>query len=121
MRMAIIPAALLLLIATNAQAGDPNRGKVTFGQCSGCHKVVANTSDSMGPNLFGIVGRRVGSKASYDYSDAMKAAGFSWTHDKLKAFIMDPDSVVPRSNMMFMGIKNPTQAEDVVAYLETLK
>jgi len=118
---AILIAAALVLIAANAEAGDANRGKVTFGQCSGCHTVVANTRDSMGPNLFGIVGHKVGARPGYGYSDEMKNAGFTWTHEKLKAFVMDPESVVPHSNMMFTGIKNPTQAEDVVAYLETLK
>jgi cytochrome c len=117
----ILIAAALVFVAANAQAGDPNRGKVTFGQCSGCHTVVANTRDSMGPNLFGIVGRKVGSKPGYGYSDEMKNAGFTWTPEKLKTFVMNPEDVVPHSNMMFMGIKNPTQAEDVVAYLETLK
>ncbi len=120
MRIATLATALVL-VASTAQAGDAARGKVVFGQCSGCHTTVANTADSMGPNLFGVVGRKAGSKSGYPYSDAMKSAGFSWSHDKLKAYVMKPEAVVPGSNMFFTGITNPTQAEDVVAYLETLK
>jgi cytochrome c len=117
---ALVIAAALLLAATAAQAGDAARGKIAFGrECAMCHRVIANTRDSVGPGLDGIAGRKAGSKPGFDYSDAMKNAGFTWSHDKLKAFVTNPDGVVPGSNMMFTG--DPTQAEDIAAYLETLK
>lgn len=114
--------ALFALSATAAQAGDANRGKITFmRQCSACHTVIANTRDSMGPNLFGVVGRQAGSKRGYTYSDAMKGSGIVWSETALKSYVMDPMGVVPQSNMMFTGTHNPAQADDVVAYLATLK
>ena len=121
-RLAITLLASLALSATAAQAGDANRGKIAFmRQCSGCHTVIANTRDSMGPNLFGVVGRQAGSKRGYTYSDAMKNSGITWDEATLKSYVMDPMTVVPQSNMMFAGIRNSAQADDVVAYLATLK
>lgn len=75
----------------------------------------------MGPNLFGVMGRRAGSKPRYAYSDAMKTSGVVWNEASLKSFVMDPNAVVPAANMMFAAIKSPAQADDVVAYLATLQ
>ncbi|HEX2593935.1 MAG TPA: c-type cytochrome [Rhizomicrobium sp.] len=118
----LLVVAALLCTSGTARAGDAARGKITFmQQCSACHTVIANTRDSMGPNLFGVVGRKAGSKPGFVYSDAMKSAGFVWNEAKLAAFVKAPADVVPNSNMFFMGISNPTQAGDVAAYLATLK
>jgi cytochrome c len=113
---------VLAIASTAASAGDAARGKVTFmRQCSACHSAIANTRDSVGPNLFGIMGRKAGGKPRYVYSDAMKGSGIVWNDASLKAFVMNPNAVVPASNMMFTGINSPTQADDVVAYLATLQ
>jgi cytochrome c len=105
-----------------ANAGDAAHGKITFlRQCAACHTVLANTRDSMGPNLFGIAGRKAGSKPRYAYSEAMKNSGIVWNDASLKSFVMNPNAVVPASNMMFAGITSSTQADDVVAYLATLQ
>src|SRR6185312_13276010 len=110
-------AAVLLTATTAYAAGDAARGKSAFlSQCSGCHTVVANTSDGMGPNLFGVVGRKAGARSSYNYSTAMKSSGITWTPDKLKTFIMHPNETVSGSNMMFMGVSVSGQADDIVAY-----
>lgn len=121
-RITVAIIATFALTATAANAGDANRGKIAFmRQCSGCHTVIANTRDSIGPNLFGVVRRQAGSKRGYTYSDAMKSSGIMWSEATLKSYVMDPMAVVPQSNMMFTGIRNPAQAEDVAAYLATLK
>lgn len=118
----LICAATLAMAATSANAADAARGKITFmSQCSGCHTAIANVRDSMGPNLFGVVGRKAGSKPGYTYSDAMKKSGLTWNAATLKTFVMNPTDTVEGSNMMFTGIHNPAQADDVVAYLATLK
>ncbi len=121
MHIALMTAAALALTVSAANAGDAARGKIVFGQCSACHTVIANTRDSMGPNLFGVVGRKAGSKMGYAYSDAMKNSGIVWTPANLKKFVTDPMDTVPNSNMYFTGIHNPVQADDLVAYLATLK
>lgn len=87
-RMTIAFIASLMLTATAAHAGDTNRGKIAFmRQCSACHVVIANTRDSIGPNLFGVVGRRAGSKPGYTYSDAMKSSGIVWSEVTLKSYV----------------------------------
>jgi cytochrome c len=51
----------------------------------------------------------------------MKGAGFSWTPQKLDAYIAHPAEVVPGNRMAFAGIPDAKQRADLVAYLRTLK
>ena len=119
---ALAIAAALVLAASAAQAADVARGKLTFSsQCSGCHTAGAGLRDSMGPNLFGVVGRKAGSKSGFDYSDAMKHSGIVWTDANIKKFVKDPNDMVPGTNMMFMGVSNSAEADNLIAYLDTLK
>jgi cytochrome c len=115
-------AAMIAASTAMAQAaGDPARGKIVFKQCSACHTAIPNVRDSMGPGLFGVVGRKAGTKPGYTYSDAMKKSGIVWSEASLKTFVMKPMETVPGSNMFFNGIGNSAQADDLVAYLASLK
>jgi cytochrome c len=120
--IAILLAAGALVASADAHAGDPGKGKAVFNQqCSICHTATRGGPTMIGPNLFGVVGRKAGSSPGYSYSPGVKAAGFAWTEDKLRAWVGGPSSVVPGNKMPFGGIKNPAQADDLVSYLATLK
>jgi len=115
-------AASALLAASVAVAGDPGHGKSVFNQqCSICHTATKGGPTLVGPNLYGVSGRQAGSLAGYSYSPAMKGAGFAWTDDKLHAWVQSPPAVVPGNKMPYGGLKNPTQVDDLVAYLSSLK
>ena len=75
----------------------------------------------MGPNLFGIVGRKAASEPNFYYSQALKGSGITWTPDKLDAWIKSPPALVPGNRMAFAGIADAGQRADIVAYLATLK
>ena len=121
-RLATLTAlAVLLGTSSTFAAGSSANGKSLFVRCAICHKVTSGGGNGIGPNLFGVVGRKAGSVAGFNYSSAMKAAGFTWTEEKLEAYIAKPQAVVPGNRMAFAGIPNPTQADDLVAYLDTLK
>ncbi len=119
---ALAATALLLLAGGSAQAaGDPANGKTLFARCAICHKVTKDGGNGLGPNLFGIGGRKAGTVAGFAYSTAMKNSAITWTEDKLEAYIADPKGTVPGNKMAFAGISNHAQADDVAAYLLTLK
>jgi cytochrome c len=111
----------LVIAAGAAQAGDAAKGKVTFQRCAICHRVDKDGGNGLGPNLFGIVGRKAGSVANFAYSVAMKNSGIVWSTDKLDPYIEHPSAVVPGNHMAFAGISDAGQRADVVAYLATLK
>jgi cytochrome c len=91
-----------------------------FAVCSACHESTADARPSLGPNLFGVGGRKAGSVADYDYSPAMKSSGVTWTADTLQAFIVDPNKVVPGNKMDYPGASEAT-AKAIADYLMTLK
>jgi cytochrome c len=121
MHKLVLTAAAVALLAAPAAAADANNGKVVFGRCAVCHNVQKGGPNGLGPNLFGVVGRKAASLASFSYSPALKNAHITWTPDKLKAWAMGPAKLVPGTKMAFGGITNASQADDVVAYLGTLK
>jgi cytochrome c2 len=102
-------------------AGNPASGAVVFDRCSICHSNAKGAANRLGPNLFGVVGRKAGTYPGYAYSAAMKASGISWTPDKLNAYLAAPQLVVPGNKMPFAGLSNAGQRADLVAYLATFK
>ena len=125
MKRTALAAAVLaagLLQTVPAMAGDASVGKAVFAaQCAVCHTVTKGGPTMVGPNLFGIVGRKSGSVANFAYSKSMKALGVTWTEDKLKAYLPAPANMVPGTKMAFAGVKNPAQLDNLVAYLASLK
>lgn len=106
--------------AGESKAGDPIAGKVIFNRCVECHQVGPSARGGFGPQLNGIVGRPAGSTTDYRYSDAMKNAGFVWTEDRLRAYLRDPDALVPGNKMRFFGIRSEREMNDLLAYLRSL-
>ena len=113
--------AAIALLATSAHAGDAANGRTVFARCAICHTVQKGGANGLGPNLFGVVGRKSAKAPGFMYSGAMKNSGITWTNDKLKAWIAAPARLVPGTKMAFGGISNPKQVDDVVTYLATLK
>jgi cytochrome c len=121
MRLFMICAVSFALLATSADAGDASSGKTVFSRCAICHTVQQGGANGLGPNLFGVVGRKAASLSTFAYSAALKNSRITWTPDKLKNWVTSPARMVPGTKMAFAGISNPKQADDVVAYLATLK
>jgi cytochrome c len=121
-RLMLVALAAGAVFAGPAWAADPGHGKTVFNQqCGICHTATKGGPAVLGPNLYGVVGRRAGSVPGYSYSSAMKAAGFSWTDDKLTAYLPAPRALVPGTKMSYGGLHNPAQLADLVAFLDTLK
>src|SRR5215831_15203683 len=114
-------ALVALAMFAGAHAGDANKGKTDFGACQVCHTVTKGGPNGLGPNLFGVVGRKAASLQGFYYSATLKSSNITWTNDKLKPWIMGPYKLVPGNRMAFAGISDPHKADDVVAYLDTLK
>jgi cytochrome c len=121
MRLLALSAFSFALLATAANAGDAASGKTVFTRCAICHTVQKGGANGLGPNLFGVVGRKAAALPTFAYSAAIKNSGITWTPDKLKSWVTGPARMVPGTKMAFAGIANPKQADDVVAYLATLK
>jgi cytochrome c len=96
-------------------------GETVFNQCKACHTIDKGGRTGVGPNLHAIVGRAVGSSEGFAYSAAMKAKGGNWDEASLDAFIADPRTVVTGTKMSFVGVKDATQRQALIAYLSAQK
>jgi len=117
-RLVVIVLASLLSAKTNAE-GDPIRGAEIFrNNCSTCHSREPG-QNLTGPTLFAVVGRPAASIAGFSYSAAMKRSGIVWTTDRLIAYLRAPRKYVPGVKMLFPGLPDEHDREDVVAFLTT--
>jgi cytochrome c len=115
--------AFVLSVAVAARAladGDPEAGKKVFNKCAICHATEAGVN-RIGPSLFGVVGRPSASLPGFSYSPAMAAANKVWDEKELDTYLTDPKAEVPGTKMLFIGIKDPTDRQNLIAYLATLK
>ena len=113
--------AVIVGIATqaSAQSGDATRGQRVFNQqCRACHTLEKDGAQPAGPNLHGVIGRKAGTAAGYEFSDAMKKSGIVWDDATLADYNRDPKAKVPGTKMVFNGVKNAGQLADLVAYLK---
>ena len=106
--------------AGSAVAADVEAGKTAFKKCALCHTTEAG-KNKIGPSLFGIVGRKSATLENFNYSEAMKKFDHTWDEGTLDEYLADPRGTVPGTKMIFPGIKDKAERDDVIGYLETLK
>jgi cytochrome c len=100
-------------------AGDnPARGRILFLRCASCHDVGAAPSAKIGPNLRGIVGRKVASLPGYAYSAALRSQDFEWDAAHLDRWIRNPNEVAPGTMMAFAGIADESDRRAIIEFLQ---
>ena len=98
-------------------APDAVRGEQLYARCAACH---ALATDRVGPRHCGLLGRRAGSVAGFDYSPAMKKSGLVWNEKTLNRFLTKPLAVVPGSTMTYDGVPGAKDRGDLIAYLKAV-
>ncbi len=104
--------------AGTANAQDVAAGEKSFNKCRACHQVGEIAKNSVGPELNGLFGRKSGSVAAYNYSDANKNSGITWDDAVFADYIKDPKAKIPGTKMAFAGIKKEDEIKDLTAYLK---
>lgn len=104
------------------EIGDAARGADAYLQCSACHLVGpgAEDTETLGPHLNGVFGRRAGSIEGFAYSEGLErmgADGLFWTLETLDAYITNPRIFASDTRMNFPGIADAEERADILAYL----
>jgi cytochrome c len=99
---------------------DPARGQSSAQKCAACHTFDKGGRALVGPNLWGVVGRKKASVPGFNYSPALKAMQGNWTIQDLNVFIANPKGMVPGTAMTFDGVPRAVERADVLAYLNSL-
>lgn len=101
-----------------APAADLAAGESSFKKCFACHRIGEGAKNSVGPELNGLDGRKSGTAEGYNYSDANKNSGITWSEDVFREYIKDPRAKIPGTKMYFPGVKNDTEITNLWAYLK---
>ena len=105
--------------ASTALAQDAAAGKTSFNKCLPCHSIGPGAKNKVGPELNGLDGRKTGSVAGYNYSDANKNSGITWNKQEFLEYIKDPKKKIPGTKMTFAGISHEKEAESLWAYVSS--
>ena len=111
-----IATAVLAATSVARAEGDAARGEKRFEECVACHALARGT-ESVGPSLYGVFGRKAGEGGEFRYSPALKRSGITWDEHTIETFITDPQAVVPGNRMPFAGITDAAARADLIAYL----
>jgi cytochrome c len=111
--------ALVISMATTAQAA-PATPPVVFARCAVCHDATKGGPDKIGPNLYGVFGKK-GGEGKFHFSAPFKAAKLKLDEATLDKWIEAPMTMVPGTAMAFPGIKDPAKRREIVEYLKTLR
>lgn len=135
MKSHILTALAVVALASPAFAdGDAAKGEQTFRMCKACHSIVGPQNKEIvrggrvGPNLYGVIGRKAASEPGYDYGAGIKEAaakGLVWNEQNLAEYVQDPTKFLEKftgdnaahSKMTFKLRKG---GEDVAAYLASV-
>jgi cytochrome c len=116
--LAVLAFAGSSSVLRSQTAGKDGQDAQTLFQkrCSGCHALDA---DHEGPRLRGVVGRAAGTVKTFQYSDGLKNAKFTWDEATLDKWLTDTESVVPENDMSFQVPKQEERAA-IILYLKSL-
>lgn len=110
-------ALATLTLAGAARAQDAAAGEQVFKKCAICHAIGEGAKNKVGPELNGLDGRHSGTAPGYSYSEANKKSGIVWAKDTFEKYINDPRAMIPGTKMIFPGIKNPKEVDNLWAYV----
>jgi cytochrome c len=114
----VVAAALIAASTGSGLSQDVEKGQNVFKKCLPCHAIGPGATNKVGPELNGLDGRHSGSIANFSYSDGNKGSGIIWSEATFKDYIKDPKAKIAGTKMMFAGIKNEQEINDLWAYLK---
>jgi cytochrome c len=109
----------LIALPSVALAQDPAAGEKVFKKCAPCHAIGPGAKNKVGPELNGLFGRKAGSVEGFNYSDPMKNSGITWDEANFGEYIADPKKKIPGNKMVFPGVKDELERDDLAAYIAT--
>ena len=92
-------------------------GAKVFKKCAACHSINEGGSNKIGPALWGVLGRSVGSVPDYKYSKAMAAYGKNWSFEEMNGFLLKPKEWIKGTKMSFAGLKKAEDRAAVILYM----
>ena len=97
--------------------GDIATGEKVFKKCAACHSIVKGGKNNIGPALYNVVGRQIGSVNDYKYSKALSKYGKEWSFEELNGYLLKPAKWIKGTKMAFAGLRKEKDRASVIMYL----
>ena len=113
-------ALLVFPVLASAPAAAEENGERLFTPCRACHSLDPIDQGLPGPNLAGLIGRKVGGDAAFDYSPVLRKArddGLHWDIQRLNTFLADPAEMFPGLWMSMRGVEDAAERQALVRFL----
>ena len=95
-------------------------GATISNKCMACHNLASGGPNEIGPNLWGVIGRKPGTHAGFAYSSAMTGFGAKtpvWDFSHVYDFLKGPQAYIDGTKMSFVGLKQRQDRIDLIAWL----
>ena len=106
-------------IAALMAMGDIATGEKVFKKCAACHSIVKGGKNNIGPALYNVVGRKIGSVSDYKYSKALSEYGKEWTFEELNGYLIKPAKWIKGTKMAFAGLRKEKDRASVILYMNS--
>ena len=104
-------------IAALISMGDIATGEKVFKKCKACHSIKQGGGNKIGPKLWNVMFRPVGTVTEYKYSKALSSYEKEWNWEEMNGFLIKPSSWIKGNKMGFAGLKNEKDRASVILYL----
>ena len=88
-----------------------------FLKCSACHSIKSGGGNKIGPALYNVVGRKIGSLNDYKYSKALVEYGKEWSFEELNGFLLKPKDWIKGTKMAYAGLRKEKDRASVILFL----
>jgi cytochrome c len=114
------PAGAAVGVVALLSHADATAGEKDAKKCAVCHSFEESGAAKIGPPLWGVIGRDIGSVEGFSYSAALAGKEGAWDYESLDAFLAEPREWAPGTKMAFAGLKKPEERADIILYLRSL-
>ena len=97
--------------------GDVAHGEKVYKKCKACHSIKQDGKNNIGPKLWNVMFRPVGSITDYKYSKALSSYGKEWSWEEMNGFLIKPATWIKGNKMGFAGIKDEKDRASIILYL----
>jgi len=118
--VSVLALTFVLICFGEGVRAEEDGDRLFRNSCGICHSLQPG-QNRVGPSLAGIIGRKAGSVAGFDYSEANKNSNVVWDEAQLDQYLSNPQQFMPGTKMIYPGMKDAEQRKALIAYLKDPK